>query len=314
MTTTSIKQTAPVEAGMVTLRCENNQPLVQLAPELVIAPLRKSGAVLLRGFTSTLTEFQGFTGKFCPDFHQVGTRRAVEDAQSDGNTSEVPRRNFNLFAHSEGTYRPFPPPPELCFFNCVQAPDCNGGETLLFDGVRFLKKLPEDLRQRFEQQGVIYQAVWDTQRWQTEFQVANLAELDQLLLNHLQCSYRILGDDIEVRCHVPAIQQSLGGLAAFANGLLAHLPHISHPRWQDRIAYSKDTNRVFFGDGEEICDSLINKLIDIQDEIAVAHSWQVNDLLILDNTRTMHGRRMTAGQADRRIRSRFGPLKPELRA
>lgn len=299
---------------MVTLLNENHQPLSELAPEAVMAPLRQSGAVLLRGFTSTLAEFQRFTGKFCPDFHQVGTRRALEDTQSDGHTSEVPLRNFNLFAHSEGTYRPFPPPPELCFFNCLQAPTSKGGETLLFDGVLFLNKLPEELRQRFEQQGLIYEAVWETQRWQTEFRVDSLDELDQLLANHPQCSYRILGDDIEVRCQVPAIQESLGRQAAFANGLLAHLPHIPHPGWKDRNAYSKPTNRVLFGDGEEISDALINTLIDIQDEIVVAHSWQGDDLLILDNKRTMHGRSMTEGEAERRIRSRFGSLKPELRA
>lgn len=296
------------------LLCENNQSLAELVPEFVMTPLRQSGAVLLRGFSSSLAEFQLFSGKFCPDFHQVGTRRAVDDAQSDGHTSEVPHRNFNLFAHSEGTYRPIPPPPELCFFNCVQAPDCKGGETLLFDGCRFLEKLPGELRHRFAQQGIIYQAVWDTKRWQTEFRVDSLAQLDLLLENHPKCRYRVLGDDIEVRCQMPAIQRSLGGLAAFANGLLAHLPHISHPRWQDRNTYSKATNRVFFGDGEEISDALINTLIDIQDEIAVAHSWLADDLLILDNKRTMHGRCMTEGESSRQIRSRFGPLKPELRA
>ncbi|HKX54911.1 MAG TPA: TauD/TfdA family dioxygenase, partial [Xanthomonadales bacterium] len=161
--------------------------------------------------------------------------------------------------------------------------------------------------------GVIYQALWDQERWQTEFQVDSLQQLNDQLAQHPQCSYRLQDDAMCVRCQMPAIQQTLGSLDAFANGLLAHLPAISHPRWQSQNTYSKPTNQVFFGDGEPISTAEINALIDIQDEIALAHAWQPDDLLILDNTRYMHGRRMTTGDCERQIRSRFGWLKAEFK-
>jgi alpha-ketoglutarate-dependent taurine dioxygenase len=295
-----------------TLQAHKSSELFQVDTMAVIQALRDSGAVLLRGFNSSLSAFQQFTEKFCTRFHQVGTRRAVDDPDSDGHTSEVPRLNFNLFAHSEGTYRPYPPPPELCFFNCVLPPTTGGGETLLVDGVHFLRLLPDGLRRRFEQQGIIYQALWDTPRWQTEFQLQQPEQLDELLRAYPGCSYRLQDDGMAVRCLVAAIQTSLGGLPCFANGLLAHLPTITHPRWQNTITYSKATNRIFFGNGEEIGTAVINSLIDIQDEIALAHSWQAGDLLILDNKRFMHGRLMTKGDCERQIRSRFGQLRPEL--
>jgi alpha-ketoglutarate-dependent taurine dioxygenase len=291
----------------------NAGQLLQLQPRMISDRLQQSGALLLRGFSSTLVEFQLFTESLCEHFHQVGTRRAVEDPRSDGHTSEVPSRNFNLFVHSEGAYRPFPPPPELCFFNCVVPPSCAGGETLLVDGVRFLEKLPAEARLRFAEQGVIYQALWDSQRWQTEFQVDSLEQLNDQLALHPQCSYHLQEDAMCVRCQMPAIQQTLGGLDAFANGLLAHLPAISHPRWQSQNTYSRPTNQVFFGDGEPISTAVINALIDIQDEIALAHAWQPDDLLILDNTRFMHGRRTTIGDCERQIRSRFGWLKADFK-
>jgi alpha-ketoglutarate-dependent taurine dioxygenase len=306
-------QCSASHSALCTLHSTEQGHLLQLDAAMISARLHEFGALLLRGFASDLTEFQQFTELLCENFHQVGTRRAVEDQRSDGHTSEVPRRNFNLFAHSEGSYRPFPPPPELCFFNCVIPPAGGGGETLLVDGVHFLQKLPADLRQRFQQQGIIYQAVWDTHRWQTEFQLESLEQLDELLGVHPQCSYQMQGEEMAVRCQVAAMQQSLGGLETFAHGLLAHLPTISHPRWQQRHAYSKASNRVYFGDGEEISTEIINGLIDIQDEIALAHPWQANDLLILDNKRFMHGRCMTEGDCQRQIRSRFGQLKPELK-
>jgi len=313
MSRVSTDQNTPIDSGPFVLQLHDVQQLAQVDTQQVIAALKEHGAVLLRGISSTLDEFQLFTGSLCEDFHQVGTRRAIAEPQSDGHTSEVPLKNFNLFAHSEGTYRPFPPPPELCFFNCVRPPSAAGGETLLVDGVRFLDKLPAELRQRFTRQGIIYQATWDTERWQTEFQVDSLEQLDPLLLTHPQCSYHMQGNEMTVRCQVPAIQQSLGGLSAFANGLLAHLPAITHPRWQDRHAYSKPSNHVYFGDGGEISDVVINSLIDIQDEIALTHRWQADDLLILDNKRVMHGRLMTEGDCERRIRSRFGQLKREFK-
>jgi alpha-ketoglutarate-dependent taurine dioxygenase len=289
------------------------QPLVQADPALLTARLRESGAVLLRGFKCSLEEFQQFTELLCTDFHQVGTRRAVEDPRSDGRTSEVPRSNFNLFAHSEGTYRPFPPPPEICFFNCIEPPTAAGGETLLVDGAALLQRLPAALAARFSEQGILYEALWDAQRWHTEFQLDTLQALDNMLRDHPQSSYRMVEEMMEVRCLVPAIQLSLGGLPAFANGLLAHLPAITHPRWRDKGAYSKASNRVFFGDGEPIPEETINLLIDLQDEIARDHAWQAGDLLVLDNRRVMHGRRMTEGTSDRQIRSRFGKLRNELR-
>lgn len=296
-----------------TLQARSHEGLSQVGSETVMTALRESGAVLLRGFGASLAGFQQFTQEFCDRFHHVGTRRAVHDPGADGYTSEVSHLNFNLFVHAEGTYRPCPPPPDLGFFHCVRPP-ARGGETLLADGVRFLRMLPEDLRRRFQQHGIIYQAVWDTPRWQTEFQVQRLAEVDALLRDHPGSGYRMAGDDMVVRCRTPAIRNSLGGEPAFANGLLAHLPAITHPRWRSEFTYSKATNRVFFGDGDEIGTVTINALIDIQDEIALAHGWRADDLLILDNRRFMHGRLMSDGDCERRIRSRFGQLGRELQA
>ena len=95
----------------------------------------------------------------------------------------------------------------------------------------------------------------------------------------------------------------MGGVPAVSNGLLAHLPHVSHPRWQGSNAYSKGTNRVFFGDREEIAEDVIHRLIDIQDEIALNHAWMDNDLLVLDNTRVMHGRRKAEAKENARSQS-----------
>ena len=271
--------------------------------------LRSKGFVLLRGLKLDLAGFEAFTARFCDRFHAVGTRQPITSGEGDTFSSEVPKSNFSLFAHSEGTYRPFPPPPDVCFFNCVKTPDSNGGETMLVDGIEFLERIPPGLRERFDRGGIIYQACWDTARWQTEFAVSGTDELRSLMAEHPEIKLRFIENAIEVRCKVPAIRQSLGGAPAFANGLLAHLPEIDHQRWNGLNAYSRPTNRVFFGDGEEISPGITNQLIDIQDDIAMNHQWAENDLLVLDNARVMHGRRLSETAGERVIRSRFGRIR-----
>lgn len=287
--------------------------LDNLDTEQMFEKLQQTGLLLLRGYSVELEDLEVFSARFCERFHAVGARKPIKENTSDQYSSEVPRVNFSLFAHSEGAYRPFPPPPDLCFFNCVEAPEGNGGETMLIDGVEFAKRLPPDLFERFEQQGIIYQAYWDESRWQSEFDVSGIEELERFLADHPQIQARFDNEAIEFRCHAPAMQKSLRGEVAFANGLLAHLPKISHPRWNGLNAYSKATNRVFFGDGEEISEETINLLIDIQDDIAADHQWLENDLLVIDNKKIMHGRRMSENDGNRVIRSRFGNLHPHLR-
>jgi len=290
---------------------ENGRRLADVDVGEIIQQLRQSGLVLLRDFDISLADFETFTGQFSGTFHDVGTRQSLLATDGDGYTSEVHQLNFNLFVHSEGAYRPWPAPPDLCFFNCVQPWDNAGGETTLVDGVAFLEKLPVDLRDRFNQQGIIYEALWDKERWRTEFSVVNKDQLESLLSIRSEYEYQFDGDLMQIRCHAEAVSSSMGGVPAFANGLLAHLPEISHPRWQGLSAYSNVTNHLYFGDGEAIQDSVIHDLIDIQDEIIIDHRWLRNDLLIVDNKRFMHGRRMTDGDCERIIRSRFGLLNQE---
>ena len=118
------------------------QSLAATAPlAAMLASLKDTGYTLVRDFPAALDFFEQFTSQFCRTFHEVGTRQPVEALDSDGKTSEVPSRNFNLFVHSEGAYRAVPPPPDLCFFNCLVAPTVAGGETTLVDGVEFLQRL-----------------------------------------------------------------------------------------------------------------------------------------------------------------------------
>ena len=290
------------------IESSGNRSLSGLKPDQLSQQINTSGVLLLRGFEFDLAAFEAFTRDFCGGFHEVGSRARLRQKKGDGYTSEVFRDNFSLLTHSEGTYRPWPLPPELCFFYCVTPPSQPGGETTLIDGIAFAQRLPVDLRDRFLECGVIYESLWEKERWRSEFLVRDSGELEALLCKLPELDYRIENDMLHIRYSTAAIKPARSGELAFANALLAHLPRIPHPDYQHLRVYAKSSNHVYFGDGEELSDDVVNRLIDLQDDLIYAHRWQVQDLLLIDNTRFMHGRRMTDAPCERELISRFGRI------
>lgn len=276
------------------------------ARERVIGSLDSHGVVLIRNVEFDPDKFETFTGELCNDFHHVGTRSKLKSDTGDGYSTEVHRQNFTLLSHSEGTYRPCPPAPELCFFYCITPPSVKGGETTLVDGVEFLEAMPARLLERFMKSNIVYEMLWRPDRWQSEFQVENQFELTRYLSKFPSLEYSFRGEDLALRYTTAAIKPARSGQPAFANALLAHLPRITHSAYQQNNVYTKSTNHVYFDSGEEIPDDIINTLIDIQDMLMYRHEWHSNDLLVIDNTRFMHGRRMTETSCERVLLSRFG--------
>jgi alpha-ketoglutarate-dependent taurine dioxygenase len=271
--------------------------------------LDDKGALLLRGFDFGLENFEAFSRNFCGKFHIPATRAARRQAQGDTFSTEVFRDNYSLLGHTEGTYKPHPAPPEICFFMCVTPPDERGGETTAVDGIEFLRRLPPDLRRRFEEEGITYEMTWDRQRWQDEFEIDDVNELKALLDNLPTVRYTLQGEELNLFYTTKAVKNSRQGDPVFATALLAHLPRIAHPGYADKKGYAKPSNRVFFGGGEEIPDETVSALIDIHDSLAYPHVWQAQDALVLDNTRYLHGRTTTERDCVRVLVSRFGWFK-----
>jgi alpha-ketoglutarate-dependent taurine dioxygenase len=288
-------------------------PTDQATFSAVAQKYRRHGVVLLRGGPFDLQSFETLSRHLCDRFHQVGTRDRRRESGGDGYTTEVFRKNFILLGHSEGAYRPYPPPPDVCMFMCQTAPSVPGGETTVIDGVAMLGEMPEELKGRLMDQGIVYESLWESDRWRAEFGVKSISELQALLAGIPEVRCNLEEDNLRLFYHAPAIEPCSSGELAFANGVLAHLPRIEHSRYQNLPVYTKPSNRVYFGDGEELDAVSINALIDAHDNVVFRHRWQRHDVLILDNTRYMHGREMCSRPCERVLLSRFGILRRELR-
>ena len=307
---------------LAVLKVSTQDTLIEFLLNEIPEAFNKTGVVLIRETGFDTDNFEIFTQQLCHDFHNVGARYSTRQKLGDGYSTEVFRENFTLLAHTEGTFRPllgysngvhkiFPMPPEVCFFMCMTPPAEQGGETTLVDGITFLKNMSPQLRRRFEDSGITYSMLWGPERWKNEFYVEDAHTLAGLFAEIPGVKYSFHKESLELFYTTEAITKTRGGDHAFATGLLAHLPRISHPRYLDKKVHTNPANRVFFGDGEELSDEIINELIDIHDTLAYPHRWQAGDVLMIDNTRFMHGRTMTQRHCDRIIASRFGWLKPD---
>lgn len=284
------------------------QTLAHIEPAVILEAVAAKGAVLLRGFDCDAAGFERFTTLFCERFHASPARANLPGESSDGTTTRAPEVNFSLLAHNEASYRPFEPP-HLAFFLCLEAPSRPGGETLLVDGRAFLARMPEALMKRFLDEGVIFESRWAPARWQAELGVADPASLAELESKIAGLELSLDGEMLIYRCRRTAIQADGQGVPVFANAILAHLPEVRHPAYRDAKPYGKPGNQVYFGDGEPLSDAVVNTLVDIQDETGYAHRLRRNDLLVIDNSRVMHGRRFMEGDCPRVLLTRFGYLR-----
>ncbi len=282
-------------------------PLLRsLDPAAVLAQLQRDGLALWRGRLLQLDEFENFTMSLFKKFHRPASRTDSRTRDGDGFSTLV-EGYTRLLGHSEGYYRPCIAPPDICMFMCVEAPIFEGGETFLVDGAKMLRALPGSLADRLECEGIVYECLWEKERWTSEFGVTDVKSLRRLLDASESCEYQILDQEtLHLFYRTSAIHPSRSGNKVFVNGLLAHLPEVKHERYSGISIYAKQTNKIHWGDGGLMEDEYINTMIDAHDGVLERHRWVSGDILLFDNSRFLHGRESLHIPCKRSLLTRFG--------
>lgn len=266
----------------------------------------QNGLLLIRGIYFNESKFESLTQTFCNDFCRISSRELLRKMQGDGLSTNTFKENFFLFSHAEAAYAPYPKIPDIGFLMCDIAPNVPGGETTLVDSVKFLNEMTPQLRERFENEKITYEFLWKAERWKAQFEVSSEEELLAVLNTLDTVKFTLKQGVLHMFYTASALIRMLDGSYAFSNGILAHLPYIDHPCYQDKKIYFKETNRVYWESGELLSNDVVNHLITIQDVIKYKHKWIEHDVLIFNNLRYMHGREMTQRVCDRKLLSRFG--------
>lgn len=256
---------------------------------------KKHGAILFRGFNFDLDIFGSMTGKFCSSaaFNRSEDREIL-DEKSRIQTVNLGVKEFPL--HPELSREPWKP--DVCFFASLKDQTL-GGETIICDGVEIVRRMPSDIYQTLESRRLLYQQPLRKDEMQLWLNANDPS--DDLLKNppaHCPFSFRVAQNRQITRCfsrpalHTPMFTHDL----AFGNFLFFAWFGLGVP------------NFPTFEDGSTVAVSILDRIKEISDEITYPVAWQKNDLVMIDNTRFMHGRRKILHPENRLIATCFGYL------
>lgn len=269
--------------------------LAEMPGEVLMDLFCRHGAVLLRGFGADAAGLRALVARHCSGsvFNESPDRELLD---ADINIQTVNGGSDAFPLHPELSREPWKP--DVAFFACL-TPPASGGETTICDGVALAAALPPVVRAGLAARRLLY-----AQRAGPEVLAYWLGTPDpdaaQLAAPPPGCPYRFIvtGGQVARLFSRPALHKPMFCDApAFGNFLL----------------FSRYFNgsRGFpcFEDGSHVPDEWLAAVLAAAAPLTAAISWAAGDLLMLDNSRFMHGRRAITDPDARRIATFFGYLK-----
>jgi alpha-ketoglutarate-dependent taurine dioxygenase len=250
--------------------------------------LSRSGVVIYRGFQVSL---QDYNDRVSAHSSRVTLDPARKSATA--NTAEIDAGRLEMGIHRENGNLPFSP--DLQWFFWLE-PATVGSETTICDGCRVLYELSGSTRRLFERQKVKFSRRIPWKNVQRFLSVELQLPLDTVDTSHLELvnsqvsgqKYRRLDEYlVHSELTVSAITTSkFSGKRAFCNSLLG--PSVNY-----------EPPSITWETGEGIDFDIWDEIKDVTARCTYDLFWQKGDLVVLDNTRAMHGRRRLADQRRR---------------
>ncbi|CAM3193524.1 TauD/TfdA family dioxygenase [Vibrio diazotrophicus] len=274
------------ESGLV-IQANSETPLTEIDPGYILEMLADKGYVLFRGFPNSIEIFTDLV-------KSLSSSLSLDPARSfDGDAAQkVDAGTDKVGLHCENGNSPFWP--DLCWFYCNVAPQ-RGSQTTVCDGQAVYKQMDDELKAAFQQE-IKYSRKVDKTKWQRYALHASLARgkqvesidditIDDLkeLVNDPNSSEIHLLDDgsIEYIFKTNPVRSSAVNKALtnnFANSIFGPSNHYASPV----ITYSN---------GNSIPSEQLDRMESLCERLTCNIDWEQGDILLIDNTRVMHGRR-----------------------
>ncbi|QBR71363.1 taurine catabolism dioxygenase TauD [Beijerinckiaceae bacterium] len=262
----------------------------------------RHGAVLLRGFAvADVAEFEDCVEKMCGSALEYRFRASprTEVGRHVYTATDYPADQV-IFPHNEHAYSPICP--NYLIFHC-DTPAREGGETPIADNREITRRIDAAVKERFLRRGVLYVRNYGAGfglPWTTVFQSHDRAEVERYCASiGIEWQWKP-GGRLCTRQTGPAM--------------------IRHPRTNEEIWFNHATffhvttlpaavrdallaefgeddlpTQTYYGDGTPIEAETLEHLRGIYRETLRAFAWQTNDVLLLDNILTVHGRAPFSG-------------------
>jgi alpha-ketoglutarate-dependent taurine dioxygenase len=258
----------------IRFRTQSRADIRELDRDEVIDAFRLSGLVWFEGFRVDLDSFREFTKLFTRHF--VTEYNPLERHYLGDGTMTVQYYHEGIPLHGEMAYLPRISsrlaPPDILWFYCAR-PARSGGETLVCDGENVALDLSEATRRIFSEKRIKYRLVTSPEIWRTAAGVSETCQAEEIL----RFVDGVLGWSFDA-----------DGTLRWDYATYA----IRSTRFRNRLAFVNSIIciRPPFEDGSEIGTELITEINSSTERLTVPVSWRGGEVIMLDNTRYLHGR------------------------
>ncbi|BDU74536.1 TauD/TfdA family dioxygenase [Mesoterricola silvestris] len=276
----SLIESTPGAQDFELVQC-TGQPILDV-PEILFQHLARRGAVLFRGFDLDLDRFSALV-------HKVSRRTAMDPAREwfapDVQMVDAGFDAVGLHCENGNT----PSLPDLVWFFSARAAR-KGSRTILCDGYRAWDGLPPAVRDLFLAHDVIFSRKVPESLWARylrhelptleSFPLIDQAAVDRFIRDPVRTRMTIQPDrTLLVEVRVPMAHPTrFGDRLAWANSLLGP-------------SYNYEPPVMTLDDGSSIPDWAVDSVAKVTAACTTEVDWEDGDLIAIDNTRIMHGRR-----------------------
>jgi alpha-ketoglutarate-dependent taurine dioxygenase len=239
------------------------------------------GVLHFRDFSIDAKQYSDFLNKLCRKVTLDPARKFVTKSAQlvDSGLEEMP-------LHSENSLTPFVP--DLLGFFC-EIPAASGSQTTYCDGQAVWKELPEEMKHYFSSHTFYFKRTLPKKLWQNYLRnFLSLSEetpitkemVDSMIAALPQHKFELLeNEDLVADLNVALVHPSFFSKElAFCNSLIG-------PSYNYEKPIARDENGVL------IPEHYYHEFKKISDNLTREISWKKDDMVLIDNTRYMHGRR-----------------------
>lgn len=302
MTSTAVSLTPLHPTFGLLIESAEPAPIQELPAEEVAGHFRRHGALVFRNFAVETEDFTEFTSRLCRDFSTYqggGFRWGAFDRQKINNDETLltvtgSTQSFGIPLHGEMYY--MSRRPSLLWFYCERPPE-SAGETTLCDGAELYRRLPPAAREYFAAHRLKYVRHLLDGEWQVAFQTREPEDLRRWCAENGTVLSEHGDGSVTVEYTSSALRPAPGGAGqVFINNLL--VIHSAEQAIRAGLA-AKVLNLprnacplvVRLEDGSEVPAALVEEVERAADAISFKHAWRKRDVLLVDNTRILHGRK-----------------------
>ncbi|BBM03634.1 hypothetical protein GL2_37080 [Microbulbifer sp. GL-2] len=265
--------------------------------------IRDSGALLIRGLTfSGVRDFGKVLSILFNDDLLNYTYRSTPRTELENRvyTATEYYSDQTIPQHNENSY--FNSWPMRIGFMCIK-PAENGGETPICDSREVYSKIPNRIRSKFEEKGVMYIRNYSDidLPWKDVFQTEKKNEVEAFC-KYNKIDFEWIGDEHlkTKQVNQASAEHPVSGDKIWFNQ--AHLFHISNLEKEIRetlLLLKKESElprSACYGDGSFIDSNDLDEIRMIYKQNLISFMWKENDILLLDNMHFSHGREPYTGE------------------